>query len=88
MPTTRVSSKGQITIPKAVREALGIREGDELLLRVERGEMHAQVIKRRRLTELYGALPATKPYEEIGLVRHLVRKKMAQRRLRSSDDDD
>ena len=31
----RVSSKGQITIPRAVREALGIKEGDEVLFRVE-----------------------------------------------------
>ena len=31
----RVSSKGQITIPRAVREVLGIEEGDEILFRVE-----------------------------------------------------
>lgn len=27
---TRVSEKGQITVPKALRERLGIRPGDEL----------------------------------------------------------
>lgn len=31
----RVSSKGQLTVPKAVREALGISEGDTVLFRVE-----------------------------------------------------
>ena len=31
----RVSSKGQITIPRAVRKALGIKEGDEVLFRLE-----------------------------------------------------
>ena len=31
----RVSSKGQITVPKAVRTALGIVEGDEVVFRVE-----------------------------------------------------
>jgi antitoxin PrlF len=31
----RVSSKGQITVPKAVRDALGIEEGDEVVFRVE-----------------------------------------------------
>lgn len=30
-----VTSKGQVTIPKAVRDALGIRAGDELIFRVE-----------------------------------------------------
>ncbi len=31
----KVSSKGQITVPKAVRVALGIVEGDEVVFRVE-----------------------------------------------------
>jgi AbrB family looped-hinge helix DNA binding protein len=31
----RVTSKGQVTLPKAVRHALGIREGDEVVFRVE-----------------------------------------------------
>ena len=28
MPTSKVTRKGQITIPQEIREALGIREGD------------------------------------------------------------
>ena len=31
----KVSSKGQVTVPKAVREALGIKEGDAVVFRVE-----------------------------------------------------
>jgi antitoxin PrlF len=31
----KVTSKGQVTVPKAVREALGIKEGDAVLFRVE-----------------------------------------------------
>ena len=31
----KVTSKGQVTVPKAVREALGIKEGDEVVFRVE-----------------------------------------------------
>jgi AbrB family looped-hinge helix DNA binding protein len=31
----RVTSSGQVTIPKPVRDALGIREGDEVVFRVE-----------------------------------------------------
>lgn len=31
----RVSSKGQVTIPLAVREALTIHEGDQVIFRVE-----------------------------------------------------
>lgn len=31
----KVTSKGQVTVPKAVREALGIKVGDEVVFRVE-----------------------------------------------------
>lgn len=31
----KVTSKGQVTLPKAVRDALGISEGDAVVFRVE-----------------------------------------------------
>ena len=31
----KVTSKGQVTVPKAVREALGIRSGDAIVFRVD-----------------------------------------------------
>ncbi len=31
----KVTSKGQVTVPKAVRDALGIHEGDDVVFRVE-----------------------------------------------------
>ncbi|MGH8575146.1 MAG: AbrB/MazE/SpoVT family DNA-binding domain-containing protein, partial [Gammaproteobacteria bacterium] len=31
----RLSSKGQLTVPKAVRDALELREGDQVVFRVE-----------------------------------------------------
>jgi AbrB family looped-hinge helix DNA binding protein len=31
----KVTSKGQVTVPKVVRDALGIKEGDEVVFRVE-----------------------------------------------------
>jgi antitoxin PrlF len=33
--TAKVTTKGQVTVPKVVRDALGIEEGDEVLFRVE-----------------------------------------------------
>ena len=34
MPSTTLTSKGQVTIPKAVRDELGLREGDRIAFRV------------------------------------------------------
>lgn len=31
----KVTSKGQVTVPKAVRDALGIKEGDHVVFRIE-----------------------------------------------------
>jgi antitoxin PrlF len=31
----KVTSKGQVTVPKAVRDALGLKVGDEVIFRVE-----------------------------------------------------
>jgi AbrB family looped-hinge helix DNA binding protein len=33
--TAKLSSKGQVTVPKVVREALGVHEGDQIVFRVE-----------------------------------------------------
>jgi antitoxin PrlF len=33
--SAKVTSKGQVTLPKAVRDALGLRRGDEVVFRVE-----------------------------------------------------
>jgi len=42
----RMTSKGQVTIPKAVREALGIGEGDSLLFEVEGDEVRVRAVRR------------------------------------------
>ena len=31
----KITSKGQVTVPKVVRDALGLREGDEMIFRLE-----------------------------------------------------
>ncbi len=56
----RVTSKGQVTVPKAVREALGVSEGDTIIFRIEGNR--AIVARTPDFIELAGTLriPATK----------------------------
>jgi antitoxin PrlF len=60
---SRVTSKGQITIPAEVRKALAIEQGDDLLFDISPDRTAClRVIKRQRLSDLYGALRATRPF--------------------------
>jgi antitoxin PrlF len=52
--SARVTSKGQVTIPKSVRDALDLHEGDELLFRVERSR--AVVAKTPDFLSLAGSV--------------------------------
>jgi AbrB family looped-hinge helix DNA binding protein len=55
-----MTSKGQVTVPKAVREALGVRDGDAIIFRIEGNR--AVVARTPNFLELAGTLriPATK----------------------------
>ena len=80
MARSTVSSKGQVTIPKAVREALELKEGDELLFRVE--PSRAVVAKTPRFLALAGTVPVPAgkrgtPWDE---VRRRTRAERAERR--------
>lgn len=66
--SARVTSKGQVTIPKGVREALGLRRGDAVRFRVE--ESRAVIAKTPDLLDLAGSVsvPAGRrgtPWDEV-----------------------
>jgi antitoxin PrlF len=44
----KVTSKGQLTIPKEVRRALGVREGDSLLFEVDEDDAQVRVRVERK----------------------------------------
>ena len=54
MATARITSKGQITIPKQVRERLGVEPGDALDFHFEDGRLEVRPVRRRRLNEFRG----------------------------------
>jgi AbrB family looped-hinge helix DNA binding protein len=69
IPRTRITSKGQVTVPIEVRRKLDLQPGDELVFEVRDGELYARGLKRRRLSELRGALPATRPFPGCDTIR-------------------
>jgi antitoxin PrlF len=67
----RLTSKGQVTIPRAVREALGLGEGDHLVFRVE--GQRAVLARTPDLLDLAGAVEV--PAEKRGLAWDEVRRR-------------
>lgn len=55
--TTRVGPKGQVVIPKAIRDRLGLKSGDRV--RVEQEGEAVRVSKAVTVDELVGSLPSS-----------------------------
>ena len=56
MPTSKVTTKGQITIPKAVRAALGVEAGDRVEFVVREDGVVEMIARTRPLLSLAGVL--------------------------------
>lgn len=78
--SARVTSKGQITIPKSVRDALGIAEGDQVVFRVE--EHRAVLARTPDLLDLAGVVdvPLSKRHAGWDEVRNQTRRVRAESR--------
>lgn len=66
--TAKVTAKGQVTIPKSVRDELGLHEGDSVVFRVEGNR--AVIAATGDLLDLAGSVtvPAAKrrtPWDEV-----------------------
>ena len=47
---TRMSQNGRIVIPAAFRKALGVDDGDDLVLRLQDGELRITTLQRENST--------------------------------------
>ena len=77
--SARLTSKGQITIPRSVREALGLGEGDHVVFRVE--GRRAVLARTPDLLNLAGAVEV--PAEKRGASWDEVRRRTRVARARS-----
>jgi antitoxin PrlF len=74
---TQLSKDWQVTIPSEVRHRLGLREGDELIVIVTDSEIRLRPIKKRRLRDFRGILPATRAYPGKAAIRKAVAESLA-----------
>ena len=87
MLRAKLTSKGQVTVPVAVRKLFNLQPGDDLLFEIKPdGAVRVAAFKRRRLTGLYSALPATKPYPGQKEIREKVSADLARRVLRKGKE--
>ena len=75
----KVTSKGQITLPKAVRDALGLKSGDRVLFRIH--PKRAVLAKVPDFLSLAGTVPV--PPEKRGASWPAIRHETRRRRSRS-----
>jgi AbrB family looped-hinge helix DNA binding protein len=80
----RISSKGQLTIPQEIRERYGLDTGDEVEFISEEKGAYLIPLKRRKLTDLYGILPATRPWLGIKRAREIYGKKIGEEYVRKN----
>lgn len=81
----KVGPRGQITIPKVLRESLGVKPGDSVVLTKIDDE-----VKLRPVTEtifdLVGSIPVDGP-QDFDELREKARQHVAQKVLRELEDD-
>jgi len=85
MSKAKITFKGQVTIPKEVRNALGIEEGDSVIFMVEKDRAILKPLKKKSLKDFYGILPATRPYPGMESVRKEVHRKLSKHLLEISE---
>ncbi len=62
MNKSTLTSKGQLTIPKEIRERLGLKPGDKFLFEVEDDAVRLRVQRRKTLEDLKGSLSSGRAY--------------------------
>jgi antitoxin PrlF len=68
MPSSTITSKGQLTLPKDVREHLGVREGDRVEFRMDRsGRVWVEPATQdlMKLRGLFGPVDRARTQEEL-----------------------
>lgn len=77
MPSTRIGRRGQLTVPKSIRQSMGVHEGDHVAF-VERGGEIVLRPVRQSLRDLRGSVAVDGP-QDFEAVRAMVQTDRAAR---------
>ncbi|MEW5827772.1 MAG: AbrB/MazE/SpoVT family DNA-binding domain-containing protein [Chloroflexota bacterium] len=61
----RLSSKGQLVLPKKIREKLHLKNGDQFQARIEDGKIVLEPVKMDVVARLHGILAGTDVLKEL-----------------------
>lgn len=73
----KMTSKGQITIPKELRELLSLNEGDQLRFLMEKDEIKIEPVKKNLLSHVIGRVVVSEPID-LEYMREVTQKQVAQ----------
>lgn len=88
MNTSTISSKGQLTIPKRIREQLDLKEGDQVVIVAEDERIALYPIRRRGLRGVRGALAGLRPYPGRDTEREAAMREAAREALGLPEEDE
>jgi AbrB family looped-hinge helix DNA binding protein len=78
----KVSKKGQVTIPKAIREQLDIKKEGAVLFILENGEVKLKGVPKKAVSELAGSLNKySKGYKPLKDIRKEIKSTIAKTAL-------
>jgi antitoxin PrlF len=79
MEAAKITFKGQVTIPKKVRIALGIQAGDSVIFSVEGEQAVLKPFIKKSLLDFYGILPVKRKYPGFEAIRRELHQKISNK---------
>ncbi len=86
MPISTLTKKGQVTIPKEIRDILGVKGNDRVMFFKKDGDI---IVKRVKgdIFDLRGTLRPLKKSENLENIRKIIRKSIAKKIIKDPSID-
>jgi len=78
MEAARITFKGQVTIPKKVRTALGIQAGDLVIFSIEGKNAVLKPFIKKSLLDFYGTMPVKRKYPGFEAIRRELHQEISE----------